>query len=589
MRKNVASQTIGCQLINKTDGSNVTSGTTTVYITIDGGTQSTGGSAVHEGNGGWSYAPSQAETNGNHILYTFVNTSAVSVSVNVYPVSYDPTSATNLGLTNLDATITSRMATYTQPTGFLAATFPATVASTTNITAATGIVLSGVTHTNAVIPTVTNLTNAPTSGDFTATMKTSIGTAVAASAVASVTAPVTVGTNNDKTGYSLTVTPPTSAQIATAIFTDLLAGSDFSTVASFGKLVKDNLDAAITSRMATYTQPTGFLAATFPTTVASTTNITAGTITTVTNVSNLSANAIGITSFATDSITAGSVSAAAVTKIQAGLSTYAGGDTSGTTTLLSRLSATRAGYLDNLSGGPVALASGVTVTTNNDKTGYSLTVTPPTSAQIATAIFTALLAGSDFATVASFGKLIKDNLDAAVTSRMATYTQPTGFLTATFPTTVASTTNITAGTITSISTDGISAAAVSAAAVTKIQTGLSTHTASDVWAVATRRLTDGTNIVLAKGTGVTGFNDLSAAQVNAEVVDVFTVDTFGEPTGVPATTTTLSNKLGHIYATLINKLTSTATTKTFYDYLGASKWTKATSDDSTTYAEQKGA
>lgn len=43
----------------------------------------------------------------------------------------------------------------------------------------------------------------------------------------------------------------------------------------------DRLDAAISSRMATYTQPTGFLAATFPTTVASTTNITAGTITTV--------------------------------------------------------------------------------------------------------------------------------------------------------------------------------------------------------------------------------------------------------------------------------------------------------------------
>jgi hypothetical protein len=40
--------------------------------------------------------------------------------------------------------------------------------------------------------------------------------------------------------------------------------------------------------------------------------------------------------------------------------------------------------------------------------------------------------------------------------------------------------------------------------------------AADVWAVATRVLTAGTNIVLAKGTGVTGFNDLSAAQVNAE-------------------------------------------------------------------------
>jgi len=40
-------------------------------------------------------------------------------------------------------------------------------------------------------------------------------------------------------------------------------------------------------------------------------------------------------------------------------STYAGTDTSGTTTLLSRLTATRAGYLDNLSGGAVALASSI--------------------------------------------------------------------------------------------------------------------------------------------------------------------------------------------------------------------------------------
>lgn len=51
---------------------------------------------------------------------------------------------------------------------------------------------------------------------------------------------------------------------------------------SAGNIVGNNLNAAITSRMATYTQPTGFLAATFPSgTIASTTNITAGTITTV--------------------------------------------------------------------------------------------------------------------------------------------------------------------------------------------------------------------------------------------------------------------------------------------------------------------
>lgn len=52
--------------------------------------------------------------------------------------------------------------------------------------------------------------------------------------------------------------------------------------------------------------------------------------------------------------------------------TNAPSDSSGTTTLLSRLTATRAGYLDNLSDGAVALASGVIVTTNNDKTGYAL-------------------------------------------------------------------------------------------------------------------------------------------------------------------------------------------------------------------------
>lgn len=43
--------------------------------------------------------------------------------------------------------------------------------------------------------------------------------------------------------------------------------------------------------------------------------------------------------------------------------------------------------------------------------------------------------------------------------------------------------------------------------------GFSTHTAADVWAVGTRVLTAGTNIVLAKGSGVTGFNDIAASDI----------------------------------------------------------------------------
>lgn len=44
-------------------------------------------------------------------------------------------------------------------------------------------------------------------------------------------------------------------------------------------------------------------------------------------------------------------------------------------------------------------------------------------------------------------------------------------------------------------------------------TGFSTHSAADVWTSITRTLTAGTNIVLAKGTGVTGFNDIAATAV----------------------------------------------------------------------------
>jgi hypothetical protein len=44
---------------------------------------------------------------------------------------------------------------------------------------------------------------------------------------------------------------PTTAQIATAVWQDLLASSDFSTALSIGKLIKDNLDATISSRATT--------------------------------------------------------------------------------------------------------------------------------------------------------------------------------------------------------------------------------------------------------------------------------------------------------------------------------------------------
>ena len=65
------------------------------------------------------------------------------------------------------------------------------------------------------------------------------------------------------------------------------------------------------------------------------------------------------------------------------------------------------------------------------------------------------------------------------------------------------------GSVASVGANGISAASLAADAGTELGTA--------VWATTTRELTSGTNIVLAKGVGVTGFNDLDAAGVRGAV------------------------------------------------------------------------
>ncbi len=102
MRKNQLNQVVSFQLISTTDGSNVTTGTPAVFVTLDAGTQSTGaGTTTHEGNGQWSYVPTQAETNGDHAAYTIVLAGAVSQTVNVYPVAFNPADSVRMGLTSL--------------------------------------------------------------------------------------------------------------------------------------------------------------------------------------------------------------------------------------------------------------------------------------------------------------------------------------------------------------------------------------------------------------------------------------------------------------------------------------------------------
>src|SRR5574338_1398791 len=87
MQKNVSGQKIGAQMVSATNGSAFT-GSVTVYVTGDAGTQAAGsvgsGACTHEGNGFHTYAPAQAETNYDHIAFTFVGTGAVPATVQVY-------------------------------------------------------------------------------------------------------------------------------------------------------------------------------------------------------------------------------------------------------------------------------------------------------------------------------------------------------------------------------------------------------------------------------------------------------------------------------------------------------------------------
>lgn len=84
--------------------------------------------------------------------------------------------------------------------------------------------------------------------------------------------------------------------------------------------------------------------------------------------------------------------------------------------------------------------------------------------------------------------------------------------------------------------------------------------------------------------GFTALNDLSPAEVNAEVLDVINVDTYAEPgQGAPGATISLAAKINYLYKFLRNKIEQTSTTLELYNDAGTVVDQKATvSDDGTT-------
>jgi len=127
----------------------------------------------------------------------------------------------------LDTNVGSRMASYTHPTGFLEATFPETVASPTNITAGT-------------ITTVTNLTNLPS---IPAGWLTAAGIADGA-----FTAAKFASGAFDAVWSASSRTLTSFGSLVADIWAALVSG--LTTTGSIGKLIVDNLDEKVSSRLA---------------------------------------------------------------------------------------------------------------------------------------------------------------------------------------------------------------------------------------------------------------------------------------------------------------------------------------------------
>ena len=207
MRKNVASQVVAGQVNSRVDGSPLTSAAV-IFVTGDGGAQGAGGGTlVHEGNGCWSYVPTQAETNFNHVAFTFGHATGVYNTVNVYPVAFDPYDVVDLGLTNLDAAITTRLA--------------PTVAGRTLDVSVGGE--AGLAWANIGSPTTAQNLSA-TNIDVD-------------QVVASVTAAVTVGTINANVITAASIAADAGVEIASAVWNEDATGHQ--TGGTFGQAIGD--------------------------------------------------------------------------------------------------------------------------------------------------------------------------------------------------------------------------------------------------------------------------------------------------------------------------------------------------------------
>ena len=169
-------------VVQSSDGAVQTAGVS-VKVIPQGGTESAGaGTVAYSADGAVLYTPTQGETDYVAVVFVASKTGCIPASVTVVT-----TASATAGYAGLD--------------------WAKIIAPTTTV-ALTGTTIS----TSQVVASVTGAVGSVTG---------SVGSVTGA--VGSVTSTVTVGTNNDKTGYSLATAPPTAAAIADAVWDEIMS------------------------------------------------------------------------------------------------------------------------------------------------------------------------------------------------------------------------------------------------------------------------------------------------------------------------------------------------------------------------------
>lgn len=172
---------------------------------------------------------------------------------------------------------------------------------------------------------------------------------------------------------------------------------------------------------------------------------------------------------------------------------------------------------------------------------------------------------SGFTTAGTFGDMADSTL-----SGIATDVTNIGNGNSTIKATLtAAQTGVTIATVTNVTNQVI-------ASLTANQTGVTVATVTNI--------TNGVN--LTSTAVLNNFGSSATAQINAEMVDVVNVDTISElGQSAPPATPTMRQAMMAPYMALRNKITVTSTDKKFFNDAGTNVFTKALSDDGSTYTE----